>query len=611
MKYLFLFSSIFLSTTLWGQLDYIKEIQEKAYRSIGFEQKLNAYEKWIPLAILIHHKNAKADLDSLSISAERENSELGRGVYLLNTAYYMVENYGDYNKGLELCIKAKDIFEKLDSKAQLVITYNRLAFLILWNQIGKKDLVYKENLYDKYLIKALEYSKELKDKNLQILTLGFIGSYYNVTEEDNTRAIKYFLEAEKLIDQSTPPDLAITILESIVIVYADQRNETGMMNYLNKCEQHPFFGAFGYGRSNMYRAISRFYSNNTSNPDFARALDYGNKSYTISLSMNAPEYISQGEQRLYEIYKRMGNEKQALIYHEKYKQHEDSLARERFQRTYAEYDVIKKEATIKTMENDALMEKNKSISLIRNVLVFSLFAGIFFLFYFFRNNAKLKKNYEDLNQKNKEIELALIKGQSIERKRVAADLHDNLGVQANAILYNSELLKNDARDREKLVDNLYETAKEMLLNLRVTLWALKNEDVSMDDLWIRIINFTKQMERYYTGILFTIDGHPPFMSTMPSTKALNIVMIIAEAINNSAKHSQAKNVIIRSFFNSPLWRVEIIDDGVGFVNEPGELKFENYGMENMKERARASNMKVEVNSVIGSGTTVGLNIQME
>jgi hypothetical protein len=158
---------------------YIKTVRQQVFDAKTNEQKLAAYEKWLPLSILTHQPNTKNDFDSFKVFLEKNNSELGIGIFNLNMAYYLVENYGDYNTGLDFCMKATTTFEKLNTKPQLIMAYNRLAFLVLWNQIGNKSLVVKENINDKYLSKALAFSKELKDKNLETVTLGFIGSYFS------------------------------------------------------------------------------------------------------------------------------------------------------------------------------------------------------------------------------------------------------------------------------------------------------------------------------------------------------------------------------------------------------------------------------------------------
>jgi signal transduction histidine kinase len=599
---LFFILTLFAKTSLAYDA-YIEQVQQHVAKANTAIEKIKAYDDWLPLAILIHHPNAKKDIDAFKLLAEQEQSALANGIYNLNLAYYMVEYYGDYNKGLELCIKAKDIFETIQAKPQLVMAYNRLAFLVLWNEIGNKNTIVKENINDKYLSKALAFSKELKNKNLEIITLGYIGSYYNVTANDNQKALTSFFEAEKLLNEQTPPDIKLVILESISIVYADSHNEEKALTYLNKCEALSFFQQFGYGRSNMYRAIAKMYLTNPNEKNFTQALVYANKAYDISLAMNAPEYISQGEQRLFEIYKAMGNEKLALQYHEKYKLHEDSLGRERFQRTYTEYDVVKKEATIKTLEIDKLKNKNNQNTIIAVALFLALLAGVVFGVYFFRNNKKLKLKNEELFQKNEEIGKALIKGQNIERKRVAADLHDSLGVQANSILYNASLLKTDMDDKENRIDFLHETAKEMMLTLRETLWAMKANDIEAVDLWLRIVNFCSQLSRHYKTIRISTEGNPPIHVLVDSPKALNIVMIVQEAVNNAIKHSVANTITVNSNTENSFWQIAITDDGKGF-DPTIAVRMDSYGLSNIKERAATSIMNVAIETGLDKGTKI-------
>jgi signal transduction histidine kinase len=603
MKIVAILLGLLFCTTTYAYDAYITTVQQHIYQAKTNEDKIKAYDDWLPLAVLIHHPDAKKDIDAFKLLAEQEQSALANGIYNLNLAYYMVEYYGDYNKGLELCIKAKDIFETIQAKPQLVMAYNRLAFLVLWNEIGNKDAIVKENINDKYLSKALTFSKELKNKNLEIITLGYIGSYYNVTENNNQKALTYFFDAEKLLDEQTAPDIKLVILESISIVYADIHDEEKALAYLNKCEALSFFQQFGYGRSNMYRSIAKMYLTNPIAKNLGQALVFAQKAYDISLAMNAPEYISRGEQRLFQIYKAMGNEKLALQYHEKYKQHEDSLGRERFQRTYTEYDVIKKEATIKTLEIDKLKNKNNQNNIIAVTLLLALVAGGIFGVYIFRNNKKLKLKNEELFQKNEEIGKALIKGQNIERKRVAADLHDSLGVQANSILYNASLLKNDIDDKENRIDFLHETAKEMMLTLRETLWAMKANDIEAVDLWLRIVNFCSQLSRHYKTIRISTEGNPPIHVSVDSPKALNIVMIVQEAVNNALKHSQANTIIVDSNTENNFWQIAIIDNGKGFEQSTA-VRMDSYGLSNIKERAATSMMDVAIETGLGKGTKI-------
>ena len=154
--------------------------------------------------------------------------------------------------------------------------------------------------------------------------------------------------------------------------------------------------------------------------------------------------------------------------------------------------------------------------------------------------------------------IAVTNAEENERKRIAADLHDNLGVQANAVLYASELLKQEPANNNLVVSNLNDTAKEMLFFLRETLWALKSTDTTAAKLWLRVLNFVAQMRRNYTNINFITSGTGPGNFLLPSAKALNILMIIQEATNNAIKHSNARQITVKGFAGDDNWNISTI-----------------------------------------------------
>jgi signal transduction histidine kinase len=211
---------------------------------------------------------------------------------------------------------------------------------------------------------------------------------------------------------------------------------------------------------------------------------------------------------------------------------------------------------------------------------------------------------EEKKQKQRELK----EQEEKERKRIAAELHDNLGVQANAILHNSTLLNLETENNKNIVTNLQDTAKEMLVNLRETLWAMKTTDVTATDLWLRVINFMKQMGRHYNHVNFELQGTPPKEFIIPSKKALNIVLVLQETINNAVKHSEAKKITAKSIISNTSWQVLIEDDGKGFELEKAKQKDDSYGLTNMQERAKAGGFIYAVESVLQKGTTAFITI---
>jgi signal transduction histidine kinase/ligand-binding sensor domain-containing protein len=230
-----------------------------------------------------------------------------------------------------------------------------------------------------------------------------------------------------------------------------------------------------------------------------------------------------------------------------------------------------------------------------------LITGVIIAIVTFYNRRRYQKKLQDL----------LIK-QSLqnERERISRDLHDNLGAQANAIFYGTELLRQKKGHEQKLVDDLHDTAGDMLTVLRETLWAMKITQVEAADLWLRILNFARKIGTYYANLTIEITGTPPGGLTLNATIALNMILIVQEAINNAIRHAEASVITISSYASDNLWRIEIMDDGKGFDLSSVSKKTESYGLENMAERATESNITFEVNSLPQLGTKVFLEINI-
>ncbi len=265
------------------------------------------------------------------------------------------------------------------------------------------------------------------------------------------------------------------------------------------------------------------------------------------------------------------------------------------------YDVQKKETLIAQQKLDLFR---------RNLLLYGsgILAALLTIFFIYRFKKYQQRQKLIMEEKRKQNEMAVKDAEDNERKRIAAELHDNLGVQANAILHNSSLLALENNSNKHVVTNLQETAKEMLHNLRETLWAMKNNDINATDLWLRIINFMKQMGRHYTSINFNVEGESPVDFLIPSNKALNMVLVMQEAVNNAVKHAQANNITAISLTEAGAWTISIQDDGQGFDTAESKETKDNYGLQNMKERATASAIALSVISKPGKGTRITLTL---
>ena len=308
-------------------------------------------------------------------------------------------------------------------------------------------------------------------------------------------------------------------------------------------------------------------------------------------------------------YKAMGDFKEYSVALEQYMLANDAAGKansaEKIAEIRTKYDVQKKETLIAQQKLE-LFQRN----LFLFTAGFAVLGLLIFLLFRFRRYQHLEKIKlaKRLEEEKKANELAIKEAGENERKRIAAELHDNLGVQANAILYNSSLLNLNDPASNDVVTDLQETAKEMLVNLRETLWAMKTSDVSATDLWMRIVNFMKQMGRHYTFIHFKVEGTAPEQLIIPSNKALNMVLVLQEAVNNAVKHSGATTIKAVSTLDDPQWNISIQDEGAGFSMAEAENKTDSYGLQNMKERAAAGDFTIRMTSAPGCGATVRIGI---
>lgn len=265
----------------------------------------------------------------------------------------------------------------------------------------------------------------------------------------------------------------------------------------------------------------------------------------------------------------------------------------------AVYNLQKQEIELARKEASLNKKDFQFYIILITVIFLAVSAGIWFNGY--KKNQKLQLHFVQKEEKRK-AELAVKEAEEKERKRLAADLHDHLGVQANVILHTAEQLRSDVQTDPGLIGHLNDSAKDMLFFLRETLWALKSSDVSAENIWLRILNFISRMKRTYTNIRFEINGTPPTGLLLPSAKALDILMILQEVVNNAARHSEGTLIRIVSEPGEVCWRLSVADNGTGF--SPEQVKGESYGLTNMKQRAESSGFGFDLTSREGTQAVI-------
>jgi two-component system NarL family sensor kinase len=272
------------------------------------------------------------------------------------------------------------------------------------------------------------------------------------------------------------------------------------------------------------------------------------------------------------------------------------------------YQVQKKEATIAEQKLSLTRENY----LFYGSLLFSLLGVIIVWLVFKEIRRKQKQKMQQLQDQEKILALkAVADAEESERKRIAADLHDNLGAQLSSIRRNVNFIMEQpegfsAEDEKKYLGYVNDTAQNAMIDLRETIWVLNKDEVEIQEFGDKLKSYLRQqlLGREMIGW----DFHEELVETwkLSSGEVMHLFRIVQELISNIIKHSGASQINIKFYSGGPhSYQLEITDNGKGFnVNN----KYEgHYGLENIQQRAMDINARLTIESTSETGTRVQLN----
>lgn len=165
----------------------------------------------------------------------------------------------------------------------------------------------------------------------------------------------------------------------------------------------------------------------------------------------------------------------------------------------------------------------------------------------------------------KDLLYTVIKTEEKERQRFAQDLHDELGPFLSGLkLYLNEIQENiDNTERRKtLMDYLSQMIDESVDKVRMLASNLTPQN--MIDIGLTG-SVKKMIDRLnITGRIHIILETSGQETGLEHAFVITLYRIILELINNSIKHAQSKNILIRLSYDKKNVRLFYSDDGKGF-----------------------------------------------
>jgi signal transduction histidine kinase len=201
----------------------------------------------------------------------------------------------------------------------------------------------------------------------------------------------------------------------------------------------------------------------------------------------------------------------------------------------------------------------------------------------------------------------LIEAQEDERKRIARDLHDDVGQALTSMLVQMRLLQQHSADaaQQKQLAQLRTVADETLTTVRLLSRQLRPS--TLDDLGLAaaLERYTSEFTSRYPAL--AVDLHCELAQRLPPMVEISLYRIIQEAMTNAARHGQATTIGVLVTLRDHRVQAIIEDDGVGFDVEAVRRARSSVGLHSMTERTELLDGKLQLESG-AEGTTVFVEI---
>lgn len=233
-----------------------------------------------------------------------------------------------------------------------------------------------------------------------------------------------------------------------------------------------------------------------------------------------------------------------------------------------------------------------------------------------RRDSENRRLSKKLTQRNREQQILLrnlIHAQEEERKRVARELHDELGQALSSSALQIEAAKqllasNPQRAQESLRDarSIIAASTEQISNLIMGL-----RPSVLDDLGLQAaLRAHADRTLGQAGIEYTLDLSS-LKGRVPVELETVLFRVFQEALTNIIRHAEAIRVDMRLAQSNGMIRGQIMDNGRGFnpqavEEDPDEA--EPFGLLGMRERIELCGGTIEIDSVPGEGTSIDIII---
>ncbi|QSS96482.1 sensor histidine kinase [Psychroflexus sp. ALD_RP9] len=539
-----------------------------------------------------------AKLDTLKLTVEQK-------AYYFNILGDLYDRNTNYDLAVNHLQRAQELF--LETGHEL--RYNEINLDLFYILLEGNFIGERTNYLDLYAKTARKLNNSNQLANLQIeLAFNSLDTldnstflnyfdkafYYNSLDENPlTYGMLNAYKALFYIDVEFNKDSANAYLQKSLKIYEDLNlSNKSLLIYINFSEVERIQG--------NYKASIKY---------LKQANNYRDLSFDYDLTAFNYELLAQD-------YKALGQYDSAYYYLDASMKYLDSLNIEKQNIALTRFETERKEK-----QNLILKQENQR----QQNLIYASFSGfilVIFLSFLVYKNIKRKQliaeqaieiQFQKNQQLLKEQELksvdAMLMGQDRERKRIASDLHDQVGGNLASINAYFSVLKDQISDQNQreVFNTTYNLLSKTYQDIR-TLAHKNNSGISAEKSLIRSIKDLKQTISQLHNIQVNLSVFNSEIK-LPSYIEVSLFRMIQELSTNTIKHAEASLLDISvNVFDSSV-NIIIEDNGKGF--DPEQIKSSGMGLKTIEERVEALGGTFDIDTQIGRGSTFIINVNYD
>ncbi|GAB5410869.1 MAG: hypothetical protein BalsKO_32340 [Balneolaceae bacterium] len=194
--------------------------------------------------------------------------------------------------------------------------------------------------------------------------------------------------------------------------------------------------------------------------------------------------------------------------------------------------------------------------------------------------------------------------------RIASDLHDEVGSGLSGIALTGDVLQRQLEKGEvkpELIQRITKNSRVLASSLDAIVWLIDPKKETIGDLISKSLITAKDLIHKAELDLIDTVSKGDQSKVLSSLQRRNLFLLIKEALNNIAKHSEANKVTLEFGVEEAKLIITIKDNGIGFVKNPSNV---GLGLRTMRNRAEELGAIFDINSNSEDGTKISVSIKI-